>query len=71
MPYSVQSKKTGDTYYLYKKDVTLRGGRTQTIYFFSKDANNDRGEALEDLPADREVMENPKTGLPMLKGKAK
>lgn len=71
MPYSVQSKKTGDTYYLYKKDVTLRGGRTQTIYFFSKDANNDRGEGLDDLPGGYEVMENAKTGLPMLKRMAK
>ena len=26
----------GVTYYLHKKDVILRGGREQTIYFFAK-----------------------------------
>lgn len=69
MPYAVQSKKSGSTYYLYKKDVTLRGGRTQTIYFFSKDEKNAKGDPLEELPEGREVMENPKTGLPMLRSK--
>jgi len=27
---------THDGWTLYKRDVTLKGGRTQTIYFFSK-----------------------------------
>lgn len=67
MPYSVQSQKTGDTYYLYKKDVTLRGGRKQTIYFFSRDDNNTKGTPLEELPEGYEVIENSRTGLPMLR----
>lgn len=64
MAYSVQSKKTGETYYLHSKDVILRGGRKQTIYFF---ARTERDGAMDDLPAGYAVMENSRTGLPMLK----
>ena len=64
MAYSVQSKKTGETYYLHSKDVILRGGRKQTIYFF---ARTEKEGALDDLPAGYAVMENSRTGLPMLK----
>ena len=64
MAYSVKSKKTGETYYLHSKDVTLRGGRKQTIYFF---ARTEREGALDDLPDGYAVMENSRTGLPMLK----
>lgn len=64
MAYSVQSKKTGDTYYLHSKDVTLRGGRQQTIYYF---ARAEKAGVLDDLPAGMEVMENSRTGLPMLR----
>jgi len=64
MAYSVQSKKTGETYYLHSKDVTLRGGRKQTIYYF---ARTEKEGALDDLPAGYTVMENSRTGLPMLK----
>ena len=64
MAYSVQSKKTGETYYLHSKEVTLRGGRKQVIYFF---ARQEKEGAMDDLPAGYEVMENSRTGLPMLK----
>jgi len=64
MAYSVQSKKTGETYYLHSKEVTLRGGRKQMIYFF---ARSEREGSLDDLPAGMVVMENSRTGLPMLK----
>ncbi len=64
MAYSVQSKKTGETYYLHSKDVILRGGRKQTIYFF---ARTEKEGAMDDLPAGMVVMENSRTGLPMLK----
>lgn len=64
MAYSVQSKKTGETYYLHSKDVTLRGGRQQTIYYF---ARTEKAGALDELPAGYAVMENSRTGLPMLK----
>ena len=29
----------GIKYYLHKSEVTLRGGKPQTIYFFTKDEN--------------------------------
>ena len=64
MAYSVQSKKTGETYYLHSKDVTLRGGRKQTIYYF---ARTEKEGAMDDLPSGMVVMENSRTGLPMLK----
>jgi len=62
--YSVKSKKSGEMYYLHKKLVSLRGGRKQTIYFFARDV---RDGALDDLPEGFIVMENKRTGLPMLK----
>jgi len=64
MAYSVQSKKTGETYYLHSKDVILRGGRQQTIYYF---ARTEKEGVMEALPEGYEVMENSRTGLPMLK----
>lgn len=64
MAYSVESKKSGKTYYLHAKEVTLRGGRKQTIYFFSQDV---RPGALDAVPAGYQVMENARTGLPMLR----
>jgi hypothetical protein len=39
--------------------VTLRGGKQQTIYYFSKDK---RAEAT-DLPAGFSVNENPRNGF--------
>ena len=56
----------GVTYYLNSKKVTLRGGKAQTIYYFSKD---DRAETGVDLPSDREVNENPRNGFLTLKRK--
>jgi hypothetical protein len=49
----------GVTYYLNSKDVTLRGGKLQTIYYFSKD---ERPEAC-DLPSGKVVTENPRNGF--------
>lgn len=63
MSYSEQSKKTGETYYLHSKEVTLRGGRKQVIYYFGREAK----ENACDLPEGYEVMENSRTGLPMLR----
>ncbi|HSX18466.1 MAG TPA: hypothetical protein VLE51_03875 [Candidatus Saccharimonadales bacterium] len=58
----------GVTYYLNSKDVTLRGGKKQTIYYFSKD---DRPETGTELPDDRKVEENPRNGFLTLKRKDK
>ena len=47
----------GITYYLHKSEVTLRGGKKQTIYFFTKTEKNAKGEPC-DLPEDRIVALN-------------
>ena len=50
----------GVTYYLNSKDVILRGGKNQTIYYFSKD---ERAEAIDAVPAGMQVNENPRNGF--------
>ena len=64
MAYAHKNSK-GQTYYLHTKDVTLRGGRKQTIYYFAREVK--AKDALEAMPAGRKVVENKRTGLPMLK----
>ncbi len=63
MAYEHKNSK-GQTYYLHSKDVVLRGGRNQTIYYFAKEV---KPGALDELPEGRIVVENKRTGLPMLK----
>jgi hypothetical protein len=58
MAYQHENSK-GVTYHLNSKKVTLRGGKEQTIYYFSKDH---RPEA-SDLPAGFVVNENPRNGF--------
>lgn len=64
MAYSVKSNKTGETYYLHTKNVTLRGGRTQQIYYFGREIKDG---AIDEIPDGYETMENSRTGLPMLR----
>ena len=64
MAFSVKSQKTSETYFLHMRNVTLRGGRKQTIYFFARAIKDG---ALDALPAGYETMENSRTGLPMLR----
>ncbi|MDR0955861.1 MAG: hypothetical protein LBM73_01895 [Candidatus Nomurabacteria bacterium] len=52
----------GVKYYLFYKDVTLRGGREQRIYFFAKTETHPSGTAT-DLPDGYEVTENPRNGF--------
>lgn len=54
-----QENAKGVTYYLNCKDVTLRGGKVQTIYYFSKDV---RDTACA-MPDGFEVCENPRNGF--------
>ncbi len=68
MAYAVKSKKSGKTYYLHSKEVKLKGDRKQRIFYFAGEAAKN---ALNDLPAGYEVMENKRTGLPMLRKKKK
>ena len=46
MAYS-QTNSKGITYYLHKSEVTLRGGKPQTIYFFAKKEKNDKEPEME------------------------
>ena len=52
-------------YTLYTKEVTLRGNRTQTIYFFSKKIP-EAGHSCR-KPVGYCIKVNPSTGLPFLK----
>lgn len=54
----------GVTYFLNSKEVTLRGGKLQTIYYFSKD---ERKETIDALPAGFTVNENPRNGFLTIK----
>ena len=56
----------GVTYFLNSKEVTLRGGKLQTIYYFSKD---ERPEAVSDIPDGFMVNENPRNGFLTVKRK--
>lgn len=51
----------GVTYYLYKSNVKLRGGKEHTIYYFAKKGAK-KGEPSR-LPKDRFVNENPRNGF--------
>ena len=51
MGYSHQNSK-GKTYFLHSKDVVLKGGRNQTIYYFAKEAKSNAC----DIPAGKTVV---------------
>jgi hypothetical protein len=67
MAFAYKNSK-GQEYFLHSKEVTLKGGRKQVIYYFARAVNAEFG--LDAVPADRMVSENPRTGLPLLKKKA-
>ncbi len=64
MAYSTVSKKSKKTYYLHSKVVVLKGGQKQTIYFFAGKVGEG---AIDKLPTNYKVVENERTGLPLLK----
>ena len=63
MAYEFTNSK-GVKYYLHFKDVNLKGGRIQRIYFFARDI---RGGSLDAVPAGFKVIETERTGMPILK----
>jgi hypothetical protein len=64
MAYKYTNKK-GTDYYLHTTKVQLRGGnRTQVIYYFSRKVGDN---ALDEVPEGFEVVENERTGLPVLR----
>lgn len=66
MTYSAKNSK-GTTYFLHSRNVTLKGGRPQTIYYFAKVAKKEA--AIDEIPAGYEVSENKRTGLLFLRKK--
>jgi len=65
MVYTFKNSK-GVTYYLHFKDVNLKGGRQQRIFFF---ARNIRDDSLDAVPDGYKVIETTRTGMPILKKK--
>lgn len=63
MAYSYKNSK-GQTYYLHTRDVKLKNGRVQRIYFFARDV---RSGSLDSVPAGYQVVETKRTGMPVLK----
>jgi hypothetical protein len=62
-----QTNSKGTTYYLFSSEVTLRGGSApRTIYFFTKNENNEKGSPVESIPEGMEVRENAKNGFLVL-----
>jgi len=64
MSFSTVSKKSGKTYFLHSKLVTLKGGQKQNIFYFAGEAKEN---AIDALPSGYLVVENERTGLPLLK----
>lgn len=54
----------GQQYFLHQRDVTLKGGRVQRIFFFAREVKDG---AIDAMPAGYVVVENARTGLPILK----
>lgn len=66
MAYSQKNSK-GTEYFLHSKEVILRGGRPQTIYYFAKAEKKE--DAVDSIPEGYEVSENKRTGLLFLRKK--
>ena len=64
MAYTVVSKKSSKTYHLHARKQKLKGGQEVTLYYFGGEAKEG---AIDAMPAGMEVMENERTGLPMLR----
>lgn len=54
----------GQTYFLHTREVKLKNGRIQRIYFFARD---ERDGLLTEVPAGYTVVETKRTGMPVLK----
>lgn len=66
MAYEYTNTK-GQQYFLHSKEVELRGGLKMRIFYFRKEV--DAEFVLDELPKDREVIENERTGLPLVRRK--
>ncbi|MFA6529231.1 MAG: hypothetical protein WCT46_06910 [Candidatus Gracilibacteria bacterium] len=68
MALSVKNSR-GETYFLHGRKVTLRGGQEVQIYYFARKPKGK--DEVEAMPAGYEVVENKRTGLPILKKSGK
>ena len=66
MSFSVVSKKSGKTYFLHLKAQQRPSGGVTNLYYF---AGEKKEGHLNALPEGYTVIENERTGLPMLKKK--
>jgi hypothetical protein len=64
MAFTTVSKKSGKTYHLHARKQKLKGGQEVTLYYFGGEAKEG---AIDAVPAGMEIMENERTGLPMLR----
>ena len=64
MAFTVVSKKSDKTYHLHARLQKLKGGQEVTLYYFGGEA---KAGAIDAMPAGMEVIENERTGLPMLR----
>jgi len=64
MAFSYTNSK-GQTYYLHSKQVTLKGNLQMQIYYFKREVDDEF--AIDALPEGREVVENKRTGLPLVR----
>lgn len=65
MAYEFRNSR-GVKYYLHSKQVTLKGGRKQIIFYFARDV---RPGALDGIPEGYKAVETTRTGMPILKKK--
>lgn len=63
MPYQHKTEK--GLWNLYTREVTLNGGRKQTIFFFSR--GKPKSGKPTDMPKGYKVLVTKRTGLPVLK----
>ncbi len=54
----------GQTYFLHTREVKLKNGRVQRIYYFARD---EREGLLTEVPQGCQVVETKRTGMPVLK----
>ena len=64
MALSVKNSR-GETYYLHGRKVTLRGGQEVQIYYFARKPKGK--DEMAAMPEGYIVVENKRTGLPILK----
>ena len=67
MVYAHTNRK-GEKYFLNAKEVRLRNGRAQRIFYFSRDERHDTG--LLHVPHGFEVSESQTSAMPVLRKKA-